>query len=138
MCHKRRFISGVLIQESSRRLASLENNQFIETHKIKEKFSDGWLALFKQSWNLKYFGLNGGSGDVLKATVLLELPIIQEKIRHYIAKDLVNCEESRLNFKMAPDRTITNCSFSGRKKKHSRVTFMPLCNADGSEKIPLF
>ena len=68
MRHKRRCISSLSIQEKGRRLSSLANEKFPGGKKVKLKFSDGWLARFKQRWKLKSFRLHGEGGDVPEET----------------------------------------------------------------------
>ena len=89
-----------------------------------------------QCWKLKSFRLHGG--DVPEETIVQELPVIRSKVDKYNRKDVFNCDEPALFWQMAPDRTIADCSFPGRKKQKSRFTFMYCCNGDGSENLALF
>ena len=66
-----------------------------------------------------------------------DLSKIQARLKSFSPKDIWNCDETGLFWKMAPDKTIRLSALPGRKKQKDRITIMPCCNADGSEKMEL-
>jgi len=49
--------------------------------------------------------------------------------------DILNIDETGLNWKRTPDRTLVTKSHSGTKKSKDRITIALTSNADGSEKF---
>ncbi|XP_019240669.1 PREDICTED: tigger transposable element-derived protein 6-like [Nicotiana attenuata] len=60
---------------------------------------------------------------------------LQEVIKNYALKDVFNCDETGLFFRMAPNKTLAQAPESECKKDRSRTTVMLMCNALGTEKL---
>lgn len=93
---------------------------------------------FKKRWHSWYYKLHGKSSDVIEDDATKELPKLMEKIRKYKREHVYNCDESRLFYQKAPDRTIATGAIIGRKAQKSRFNFLSGCNEDGSDRLPLF
>nr|KMM65721.1 ars binding protein 1 [Coccidioides posadasii RMSCC 3488] len=59
-------------------------------------------------------------------------------LQHYNARDIFNCDETGLLWKMVPDRGLSTRSLPGRKKEKARITAHLCCNSDGSERLPIW
>jgi hypothetical protein len=99
----------------------------------------GWINCFKKRHNLVYKTTSGESAIVNPKTVMdwkrKELPTITDG---YLTKDIYNVDETGLFYNLQPSKTMTykgNSCHGGRKSKQ-RVTVLPGCNADGTEKLP--
>ena len=66
----------------------------------------------------------------------------QERVREILArfppKDRFNLDETALLPFAVPDRGLATVHISGKKVNKFRITLALLCNADGSEKFPIF
>ena len=105
----------------------------------KFKGSNGWVDNFKKRHNLKQYNMHGEAASA----PLQDLDAMRENIRqvlkNYDPKDIFNCDETGLFWKMRPSRTISNGPVAGTKQSKDRVTVLLTCNATGSEKLcPLF
>lgn len=138
MAHRKLAISGARIQAEAQRLAFLANEKLPDEQKIKLKFSDGWLGRFKLRWKLPTLRRQGESEGVPDSTASRELSVLQNQIAKYNSKDVFNCDESGLFWQATPDRMSENNSARGIEKQKPRFTFLCCCNADGSERLPLF
>lgn len=59
---------------------------------------------------------------------------------HLTLEQVYNCDETGLNFRMLPDKTLAARSEKhpdGMKKQKDRVTLMACSNATGTHKLPL-
>jgi len=64
---------------------------------------------------------------------------LHQTLRDYDPKDIFNCDETGLFWKMKPSRTLSNSSVAGSKQSKDRVTILLTCNSTGTEKMrPLF
>ena len=105
----------------------------------KFKASNGWLDNFKKRHNLKQYNIYGEAGSA----PIQDLDSMREKLRQtlrdYDPKDIFNCDETGLFWKMKPSHTISNSPVAGTKQSKNRVTILLTCNSTGSEKLrPLF
>ena len=99
------------------------------------KWWQGWLAKFKKRHNSKQRRLyrESASVDVEKAAGrLLE---IQEIVKEYDSKDIYNCDETGLFWRMIPHKTLFRYQHEGSKVDKARITAHLTCNADGSHKL---
>jgi DDE superfamily endonuclease len=64
---------------------------------------------------------------------------LHQILRNYDPKDIFNCDETGLFWKMKPSRTISNGPVAGTKQSKDCVTILFTCNSTGTEKLrPLF
>ena len=64
---------------------------------------------------------------------------LHQTLRDYDPKDIFNCDETGLFWKMKPSRTLSNSSVAGSKQSKDHVTILLTCNSTGTEKMrPLF
>ena len=97
----------------------------------KFKASNGWLDNFKKRHNLKQYNIHGEAGSAL-ASMREKL---HQTLRDYDLKDIFNCDETGLFWKMKPSRTISNGPVAGTKQSKDRVTILFTCNSTGTEKL---
>lgn len=103
------------------------------------KASNGWLDNFKKRHNLKQYNIYGEAGSA----PIQDLDSMREKLRQtlrdYDPKDIFNCDETGLFWKMKPSHTLSNGPVAGTKQSKDRVTILLTCNSTGTEKLrPLF
>jgi hypothetical protein len=55
--------------------------------------------------------------------------------KEYPLKDIYNMDETGLNWRRSPDRTLATKAMSGTKKSKDRITVALTSNADGSERL---
>ena len=101
------------------------------------KWSNGWLDGFKKRFKIKEYVQHGeagsaATGDPDNITQMEELRLLCAK---YEARNILNMDETGLNWKRTPDRTLATKSHSGTKKSKDRITVALTSNADGSEKF---
>jgi hypothetical protein len=63
---------------------------------------------------------------------------MREILASYQKKDRWNCDECPFLAFAPPDQGLATQQMSGKKKSKFRITLALACNADGSEKLPLF
>lgn len=56
----------------------------------------------------------------------------------YESRDIYNMDETGLFWKAMPDRTLASEALAGGKRAKSRITVNMCCNADGSDKLPIW
>ena len=67
-----------------------------------------------------------------------ERALQQEILSRFLPRDRFNGDEAALLGFNIPDRGMATMTLSGVKKSKQRITIFFVCNADGSEKLPLF
>lgn len=130
-------INGPMIKQKGRWLLETINSTLSTREHIKLKFSEGWLNKFKIRWNLRSFRSHGEAGDADTSGIQRELPRIHAILKDYESCDIFNADECGLFYKLAPCTTVATARLPGRKVMKDRITVLPCCNADGSEKIDL-
>ena len=60
---------------------------------------------------------------------------LHQTLRDYDPKDIFNCDEMGLFWKMKPSRTISNSPVAGTKQSKDHVTILFTCNSTGTEKL---
>jgi len=103
-----------------------------------KQFSQGWLEKFKLRHGIKSFRRFGESGSVDTHDMEKKLEVIREKIDQFPLKDVFNMDETGLFYKLQADHSLATKQLEGRKQDKERLTVVICCNADGSEKVPLW
>ena len=70
--------------------------------------------------------------------VIGEQERVQEILAQFAPKDRFNLDETALLPFAVPDRGLATVYISGKKVNKFRITLALLCNADGSQKFPIF
>ena len=105
--------------------------------------SSGWLNRFKQRHGIRSVKVSGEirSSDLEAAEAFL--PELQRVVESegLVPAQIYNCDETGLNWRMTPDRTLAErsdptCS-QGHKQAKDRATVLLACNWEGSHKLPL-
>lgn len=130
-------INGNIIRAKAAHLQALTNDRLPESERKVLTFSEGWLDNFKKRWGLRVFRSHGESGDADNDALEERMPKLREILASYACEDIFNADECGLFYSMAPDKTIATHALPGRKKVKDRLTFMPCCNATGTEKLEL-
>jgi hypothetical protein len=115
--------------------------KFASDLKVEEfKASHGWLDNFKKRNNISSKVMAGECESVCaEMTENWKTAVLPKMLENWDPKDVYNCDESGLFFKMLPNRTMhtkgEKCH--GSKKSKERVTVMFCSNLDGSDKYKL-
>ncbi|CAB5301218.1 unnamed protein product [Rhizophagus irregularis] len=87
--------------------------------------SAGWLSNFKQRNNLHTYKKKGEAGSA----PIDELPQMRAELREilqaYELKDIWNCDETALFWRLEPSKTIAHDPVLGKKRPKERVHFLP-------------
>ncbi len=73
-----------------------------------------------------------------QAAVVAEQERVREVFAQFAPKDWFNLDETALLPYAVPDRGLATVHISGKKVNKFRITLAFLCNADGSQKFPIF
>src|SRR4051794_21323503 len=89
-------------------------------------------------YKIKEYHQHGEAGSVDLTTVETEQIRLREILTPYSKKDWWNFDESGLFAFAPPDRGLAMQQMHGKKQSKFRITVGFACNADGSEKTPIF
>jgi hypothetical protein len=134
MEQKKAIITGEILKTKARELwAALPQFDDIE----EPKWSNGWLEGFKKRFKIKEYVQHGeaGSAAIDNPDNIAQMEELRRLCTQYELRDILNMDETGLNWKRTPDRTLATKSHSGTKKSKDRITIALTSNADGSEKF---
>jgi hypothetical protein len=124
------ILSGPIIQEKAKEFATLfDINGFLA--------SGGWLNNFKRRNNLHTFKISGEAGSAPINEISQMRVELQEVLQEYELRDIWNCDETALFWRLEPCKTIAHSPVLGKKRPKERVSILATCNASGDEKLPL-
>ncbi|BCR98585.1 uncharacterized protein AKAW2_40268S [Aspergillus luchuensis] len=107
--------------------------------KMMPSFSNGWLRGFQYRKNIKNFKQYGEGREItLENDVEDQMILIRKALRVYAPCDIFNCDKTGLYWRMPPDRGLSTRSIPGLKKDKARISIHFCCNADASERLPLW
>ena len=89
-------------------------------------------------YKIKEYRRHGEAGSVDLVAVDEERKRLREALARFAKRDRWNVDESALFAFAPPDRGLATQQMSGKKKSKFRITLCFACNADGSEKMPIF
>lgn len=98
------------------------------------KWSSGWLEGFKKRYHIKEYVNHGeaGTAQVDKLENIRQMQVVRNKAKKYERRNILNFDETGLNWKLTPNRTLATEKSSGGKKLKDRITIGLTCSADGS------
>jgi hypothetical protein len=134
MEQKKAIITGDILKTKAKQLwDALPQYDDIE----EPKWSNGWLDGFKKRYKIKEYVQHGeaGSAQTDNPDNIAQMEALRKLCKKYAPKDVLNMDETGLNWKRTPDRTLATKSQSGTKKSKDRITIALTSNADGSEKF---
>lgn len=85
------------------------------------KASNGWLARWKQRYNISHRTVSGESGDVSNETVESWLERLLSILAGYEAQDIWNCDETGLFWKTLPNKGLAEKGKACRGGKKSTL-----------------
>lgn len=105
-------------------------------------FSEEWARRFKERFGLRMKRVVGEKVSADVAAYLKVKPVIAKKVSEMqlSASQIYNADESAIFPKLLASRSVITSNEKqayGRKINKTRYTFMPCCNADGSNKLKL-
>ena len=134
MEQKKAIITGEILKTKARGpWAALPQFDNIE----EPKWSNGWLEGFKKRFKIKEYVQHGEAGSVAvyNPDYIAQMEEVRRLCTLYELRDILNMDETGLNWKRTPDRTLATRSHSGTKKSKDRITIALTSNADDSEKF---
>ena len=126
-------INGPLLMEKANKFATeLGYDEF--------KCTLSWVTGFKERHSIKLRSVQGEELAVnLTEVDSWHKTVWQSILQEYSARDIYNCDESVLFFKLLPNKTLAckgqRCP--GGKLSKDRITVLFCTNMDGSDKLPL-
>lgn len=101
------------------------------------KWSNGWLEKFKKRYNIRSYAQHGesGSAETHLPDKIAQMEAVCQLCTQYELRNVLNMDETGLNWKRTPNRTLATKASSGMKKSKDRITIALTVNADGSEKF---
>jgi hypothetical protein len=134
MEQKKAIITGDMLKEKARQLwEALPQYNDVEM----PKWSNGWLDGFKKRYKIKEYVQHGEAGSAATDDPdnIAQMEALRQLCKEYEPCNILNMDETGLNWKRTPDRTLATKSHSGTKKSKDRITIALTSNADGSEKF---
>lgn len=104
--------------------------------------SEGWIDRWKTRHGVRFVSISGeklsADAEAAKEFSVKFQKIVKEN--ELLPCQVYNTDETGLNFKMLPSKTLAalNESVAGTKLIKDRITVTPCSNADGTHKLPLF
>ena len=99
--------------------------------------SEGWLSNFKKRFNIKEYKRQGEAASA----PIGEIPSYRNELRNiikvYNPRDVYNCDETALYWRVEPDKTLASGPVQGKKKSKDRATILITCNSTGDDKLPI-
>ena len=126
-------ISGPILMEKANKFAS-------ELGYPEFKCTVSWVTTFKERHGIKLRSVQGEEKSVDVTTVEnWHKTVWQNILQNYEAKDIFNCDESGLFYKLLPNKTLSfkGQKCAGGKLSKDRITVLFCVNMDGSYKYPL-
>ena len=101
------------------------------------KWSNGWLNRFKQRYKIKEYVQHREARSAATNSLdnIEQMQAVRQLCIEYHLRDILNIDETGLNWKRTPDRTFATKSYSGTKKSKDRITIALTSNADGRKKF---
>lgn len=129
-------LSGPILQQK----AILISRQFPEADQFTA--SSGWLDRWKKRYGVRQLTVCGEklSADVSSIEKFKQDFKKQIEDSRYTYDQIYNCDESGLNYKMLPSKTLASRqerSAPGHKRSKERLTIMACSNLSGKHKLPL-
>jgi hypothetical protein len=66
---------------------------------------------------------------------IAQMEALRQLCKEYEPCNILNMDETGLQWKRTPDRTLATQPYNGTKKSKDRITIALTCNANGSEKF---
>jgi hypothetical protein len=101
------------------------------------RWSTGWLDGFKKPFRIKEYIQHGkaASAAIDDPDNLAQMDRLRELCKEYELRNILNMDETGLNWKRTPDHSLATKAHSGTKKSKDRITIALTSNTDGSEKF---
>jgi hypothetical protein len=132
---KKAIITGDILKEKAHQLWQALP-QF--KHEQEPRWSTGWLDGFKKRFKIKEYVQHGeaASADINNPENLAQMERLRQLCKEYESRNILNMDETGMNWKRTPDRTLATKAYAGTKKSKDRITIALTSNADGSERFP--
>ena len=99
-------------------------------------FSNGWLQRFQERAGVRSNATRGEEGVSQIADD--QMVTVREIVSNYAPRDVFNCDETGLQWRKVPDRSLSTRRLAGRKLDKTRITAHFCSNSDGTERLPIW
>ncbi len=101
-------------------------------------FSNGWLMNFRSRRKRRQSLRRSEAADINNAVAAQDIERARELLLAFPPQDRYNCDETTLFWKHSPDRSQPTRSVPSVNKHEARVTVQFCCNAEGTDRLPLW
>jgi hypothetical protein len=135
---------GIPLSEPILQAKAISLGEELPVREAPETFtaSDGWLMRWKKRHGIRQLKICGEKLSADAAAVKefqMRFKLIMEE-EGYTPCQIYNADETGLNFKMLPTKTLaskTESAAPGYKRSKKRVTILACSNSSGNQKLPL-
>jgi hypothetical protein len=135
---------GIPLSEPILQAKAISLGEELPVREAPETFtaSDGWLTRWKKRHGIRQLKICGEKLSADAAAVKefqMRFKLIMEE-EGYTPCQIYNADETGLNFKMLPTKTLaskTESAAPGYKRSKKRVTILACSNSSGNQKLPL-
>ncbi|CAG8687603.1 20221_t:CDS:2, partial [Dentiscutata erythropus] len=99
------------------------------------QFSAGWLHKFKDRNGIRQRRIEGEAGSADETAINNALLLIKNRCSEYPLERIYNMDETRLFYRLEPDRTLATRRLSGRKMNKECLSVALCVNTNGSHKL---
>ena len=124
-------VSGPVLQQYARKVALDLDGQY------DFKASNEWLNRFRSRYSIKFRAISGEAATVDSDTVVDWKDRLPSITKDYKPRDIYNCDETGLFFKLMPDRSLLLDGevCKGDKRSKERYTVLLCANWTGTDKL---
>src|SRR6266498_3089200 len=127
--------TGLVLTDDILSTKALEFTFLLKENKFKR--SNRWVDSFKKWHNLKQYNIHDKVVSALLENLSTMWKDLHQTLKDYNPKDIFNCDETGLFWKIKSSRTISNGSVSRTKQSKDHITVLLTCNMIRNEKLPL-
>ena len=131
---KRAIITGDVLKEKAHQFWQALS-QYHDT--TEPPWSNSWLQGFKKRFKIKEYVQHSKAASAATDNEknIRQMEHLRQLCKEYNLCDILNIDETGLNWKRTPDRTLATQAYSGTKKSKDQITIALTSNADGLEKF---
>jgi hypothetical protein len=126
-------LTGDVIIAKATAFETMHNPAILDEDRMS--FSHGWLEKFKLRLGLKEFKSYGEAGSVKESDASAARRRLRKITDRYLLRNILNFDETGLNWRNAPDRGLALEASAGIKGDKTQLTYGFATNADGSWKM---
>jgi len=132
-------VDQALVQTMAQEIYDLLRTRLGPLSFEKPRFTNGWMANFKDVWGYQHHEMKGEAASVDMAEVMLQLEQVKPVLLRFALKDIFNCDETGLFPQTLSNWTLDYLQKNpGLKQSSTRLSILFSVNALGTEKMRPF